>query len=190
MAAPRILTTVVGSYPVPDWLARSPTRQALVDATRVVLRIQEEAGIDLVADGEIGRFDPDHPETNGMIEYFLHPMAGIRREVEFEELMAFRRDGAMAFRLRPPGVVEGRLGPGSLDLPGACGIGRGLARGPFKFTLTGPHMLAKTLLDRHYADTPALCRAIADVLAGQVAHLEADVVQIDPLRAPLPLRSL
>ncbi len=184
MVAPRILTTVVGSYPVPAWLARNPTREALVDATRVVLRIQEGAGIDLVADGEISRFDPDHPETNGMIEYFLHPMAGVRREVEFEELMVLRQDAGMAFRRRPPGVVDGPLRAGTLDLPGACAIGRGLARGPFKFTLTGPHMLAKTLVDRHYGDVPALARAIADVLAGQVAHLEADVVQIDEANLP------
>ena len=48
MTRPRILTTVVGSYPVPDWLAAAPSEQALVDATRVVLATQEKAGIDLV----------------------------------------------------------------------------------------------------------------------------------------------
>ena len=45
-------------------------------------------------------------------------------------------------------------------------------------------MLAKTLLDRHYADTPELAHAIADVLAEQVAHLDADVVQIDEANLP------
>ena len=78
MAAPRILTTVVGSYPVPDWLAAAPSEQALTDATRVVLHTQEQAGIDLVCDGELYRFDLDHPETNGMIEYFVRPMSGVR----------------------------------------------------------------------------------------------------------------
>ena len=76
MAAPRIKTTVVGSYPVPDWLAASPSEQALVDAMRVVLATQEQAGIDVVCDGDLYRFDINHPETNGMIEYFLRPMAG------------------------------------------------------------------------------------------------------------------
>ena len=66
-----IQTTVVGSYPIPDWLAASPSEQALVDATRVVLHTQETAGIDLVCDGELYRFDINHPETNGMIEYFV-----------------------------------------------------------------------------------------------------------------------
>jgi 5-methyltetrahydropteroyltriglutamate--homocysteine methyltransferase len=51
MPAPRIRTTVVGSYPVPDWLAAHPSEQALVDATRVVLHTQERAGIDLVCGG-------------------------------------------------------------------------------------------------------------------------------------------
>ena len=74
---PRIKTTVVGSYPVPDWLVASPSEQALMDATRVVIDIQEQAGVDVVCDGELYRFDINHPETNGMIEYFVKPMDGI-----------------------------------------------------------------------------------------------------------------
>jgi 5-methyltetrahydropteroyltriglutamate--homocysteine methyltransferase len=53
MPAPRILTTVVGSYPVPEWLAAAPSEQALTDATRVVIATQEQAGIDVVCDGEL-----------------------------------------------------------------------------------------------------------------------------------------
>ena len=74
---PRILTTTVGSYPVPNWLNALPTEQALIDATRVVFDIQRQAGIDLPTDGELYRCDPDHPETNGMIDYFTRHMAGI-----------------------------------------------------------------------------------------------------------------
>ena len=85
-AEPRIKTTVVGSYPFPDWLAALPSEQALLDATRVVIHTQEQAGIDVVCDGELSRFDVNHPETNGMIEYFVRPMAGIRTAVRFEEL--------------------------------------------------------------------------------------------------------
>ena len=87
---PRIKTTVVGSYPVPDWLVALPSEQALADATRVVIHTQEQAGIDLVCDGELSRFDVNHPETNGMIEYFVKPMAGIRTAVTFDELVAYR----------------------------------------------------------------------------------------------------
>ena len=68
---PRILTTTVGSYPVPDWLAALPSEQALIDATRVVFDIQRQAGIDLPTDGELYRFDVNHPDTNGMIDYFV-----------------------------------------------------------------------------------------------------------------------
>ena len=63
---------------VPDWLGALPSEQALIDATRVVIHTQEQAGIDLVCDGELYRFDVNHPETNGMIEYFVKPMAGVR----------------------------------------------------------------------------------------------------------------
>ncbi len=153
---PRIKTTVVGSYPVPDWLAALPSEQALIDATRVVIHIQEQAGIDLVCDGELSRFDVNHPETNGMIEYFVRPMAGIRTAMRFDELVAYRAQRGMGFRTRPPAVVEGPVGPGTLDLPQACARAKRLATRPFKFTLTGPHMLAKTLVDQHYGSCPNL----------------------------------
>jgi len=71
-----ILTTTVGSYPVPDWLAAHPTEQALLDATRVVFDIQRQAGIDVPTDGELYRFDVSHPDTNGMIEYFVRRLGG------------------------------------------------------------------------------------------------------------------
>ena len=87
MRPPRIRTTVVGSYPVPEWLAAAPSEQALTDATRVVLHTQEQAGIDLVCDGELYRFDLNHPETNGMIEYFVRPLSGVRADIGFSHLI-------------------------------------------------------------------------------------------------------
>lgn len=181
---PRISTTVVGSYPVPQWLLASPSEQALVDATRVVIGIQEHAGIDVVCDGELYRFDLNHPETNGMIEYFVRPLDGVSQRLSFDALIAWRANAGMRFRTRPPGIVEGPIGHGSLDLPAACARAKALARKPFKFTLTGPHMLAKTLIDRHYGDPAKLAHAIADVLAEQVAQLDADVVQLDEANLP------
>ena len=181
---PRIRTTVVGSYPLPDWLMANPSQQALTDATRVVIGIQEQAGVDVVCDGELSRFDINHPETNGMIEYFVRPMDGVTQRFSFDELIAYRSNSGMKFRTRPPGTVIGPLGHGSLDLPLACSRARALATRPFKFTVTGPHMLAKTLIDRHYRDTPELAHALAAVLASQVRHLDADVVQIDEANLP------
>ncbi|MFC3229806.1 cobalamin-independent methionine synthase II family protein [Marinibaculum pumilum] len=181
---PRIKTTVVGSYPVPDWLTALPSSQALTDATRVVLGIQESAGIDLVCDGELYRFDVNHPETNGMIEYFVSRMGGVRTAVQFEEVMAYRSRAGMRFRAAPPGVVDGPLSSGTLDLPQACNKAVALASRPLKFTLTGPHMLAKTLIDTHYGKLPDLAFAIADVLAEQVRHCNAAVIQVDEANLP------
>ena len=75
--APAILTTTVGSYPIPDWLAALPSEQALIDATRVVFDLQRQAGIDLPTDGELYRFDVNHPDTNGMIDYFVRRLGGV-----------------------------------------------------------------------------------------------------------------
>jgi 5-methyltetrahydropteroyltriglutamate--homocysteine methyltransferase len=183
-ADPRILTTVVGSYPVPDWLVALPSEGAVADATRVVIATQEQAGIDLVCDGELYRFDVNHPETNGMIEYFTRPLSGIRNAATFEEALAYRAQRGMGFRLRPPGVVDGPIGHGTLDLPAAAMRAMALSTKPLKFTLTGPHMLAKTLLDQHYGSVEKLAFAIADVLAEQVAHIDAPVVQVDEANLP------
>jgi len=172
-------TTVVGSYPVPAWLAAQPSEGALRDAMMVVLKTQELAGIELVADGELYRFDVNHPETNGMIDYFIRPMSGIRTTIGREDLLAFRADHGLDYRTAPAGVVDGPVGEGTLNLLLDYERVKPLTKSPLKFTLTGPHMLAKVLTDRHYGDYASLCDAIAEALAKQVARIDADVVQID-----------
>jgi len=182
--APRIKTTVVGSYPLPAWLVASPSEQALIDATRAVLSTQERAGLDVVCDGELYRFDVNHPETNGMIEYFTRPMDGIRNDATFEEVIAYRSNPGMRFRAKPPGTADGPIGHGTLDLPFAATRAKSLTTRPLKFTLTGPHMLAKTLINTHYDDTRALTMAIAEVLAEQVKYIDAEIVQVDEANLP------
>src|SRR5205807_9939293 len=118
MSRARIQTTLVGSYPVPQWLATHPSEQALTDATAVVLHLQELAGIDLVVDGELYRFNPDHPETNGMIDYFVRPMDGIRSQIRRDDIEVFRAQTHLGFRRRPPGGGEGPFGEGPPDLVG------------------------------------------------------------------------
>jgi 5-methyltetrahydropteroyltriglutamate--homocysteine methyltransferase len=179
-----ILTTTVGSYPTPDWLAALPSQQARLDATRVVFAIQRQARVDLPTDGELYRFDVNHPETNGMIDYFVRPMAGIRNEVSRSDHEAFRRKNEMGFRKKAAGVVEGPLGEGSLNLLGDCELAASAAEGPFKFTVTSPYMLARTLLDRHYGSFEELTMAVADVLAAQVCGLPCDALQIDEANIP------
>src|SRR4051812_44949977 len=184
MSAPAIRTTVVGSYPIPDWLVALPSRQALVDATRVVFKTQEMAGIDVAADGELYRFDINHPDTNGMIEYFIRPMSGIRSAVGRADIEEFSRIAGMGFRAEPAGVVEGPVDEGTLNLPRDYRRARALTSHPLKFTLTGPHMLCKTLMDHHYRDRPALAMALGQALAKQVGTIAPQVIQVDEANIP------
>ena len=114
---PRIKTTVVGSYPVLSWMVGNPSRLVLRDAMMAVLKTQELAGIDLVTDGELMRFDPSHPETNGMVDYFVSQMDGIRKHVLPADFDRFRADRAAGYRLSPPAIVVGKIGEGTLNLP-------------------------------------------------------------------------
>ncbi len=174
-----IQTTTVGSYPIPDWLVALPSDQARIDATRVVFGIQRQAGIDLPTDGELYRFDVSHPDTNGMIDYFIGPLAGVRTQLGRSEWDAFSQNRAMTFRRKPAGVVTGEIGEGGLNLFADCEKAACVASGPFKFTVTSPYMLARTLLDNYYRDFEALTMAIAEVMARQVADLPCDCVQVD-----------
>jgi len=179
MTEPSIKTTVVGSYPIPAWLSAMPSTPNLRDAILVVLKTQELAGIDIIADGELSRFNVNHPETNGMIEYFITPMAGIYTDFSRQEIAAFRAKAGMAFRTQPAGIVRGPIGEGVLNLPAAWQSIKDLTGHPLKFTVTAPYMLAKTLLDQHYGNLRDLTMAIADVLRQQVAEIDAPVLQVD-----------
>jgi 5-methyltetrahydropteroyltriglutamate--homocysteine methyltransferase len=181
---PNILTTTVGSYPLPEWLIAAPSDSALVDATRVIFDTQRHAGIDLPTDGEMYRFDINHPETNGMIEYFVRPMGGTRSDFGRSEIEAFAKNQTMGFRAKPAAVVDEALSQGTLDLLSACSRASTIANGPFKFTLTSPYMLARTLLDQHYGDFEGLLMGVADVLAEQVRDLPCACLQIDEANIP------
>jgi 5-methyltetrahydropteroyltriglutamate--homocysteine methyltransferase len=180
----RIRTTVVGSYPVPAWLAAQPSAVHLRDAVLVVLKTQELAGIDVVTDGELSRFDVNHPDTNGMIDYFVRPLEGVRSALNRAEREAFRRQPGMGFRAQPAGVVHGRIAEGTLNLPAAFDLVKGLTTRPLKFTVTSPYMLAKTLVDGHYGDRRALLMDLAEVLRQQVQAIAAAVVQVDEANLP------
>ena len=179
MAKPEIKTKVVGSYPVPSWLAANPSAPALRDAILVVLKTQELAGIDLVSDGELSRFDVSHPETNGMIDYFIRPMGGISSALTREDLAQFAAEQRMGFRAQPAGVVEGPLTEGTLNLPHDWQLFRGLSSADTMFTFTAPYMLARTLVDRQHGDIRALTMALAEVLRKQVESIDAPVIQMD-----------
>jgi 5-methyltetrahydropteroyltriglutamate--homocysteine methyltransferase len=183
-ALPRIRTSTVGSYPVPAWLAGSPSEEAVIDATRVVFDTQRQAGIDLPTDGELYRFDVNHPDTNGMIDYFVRPMAGMRCNVGRSDGEAFAAKHGMGFRAKPAGVVEGSLSEGGLNLLADCKRAAAVSGGGFKFTVTSPYMLARTLLDNHYGKFEKLLMAVADVIASQVVDLPCECLQVDEANIP------
>lgn len=172
-------TTVVGSYPIPHWLAQARTREALRDAVLAVLKTQENAGIDVICDGELMRFDVNHPETNGMIDYFLRPMGGVDLHPTRQDIVDFRSSEVGDYRREPAAVLRGPLEEGGLNLVADWEFVRELTDRPMKFTCTGPHMLAKVVMDRHYGDSAELASRIADILQTQVAAIDADVIQLD-----------
>lgn len=172
-------TTVVGSYPVPTWLRVFSSRESLRDAILTVIKTQELAGIDVVADGELYRWDINHAETNGMIDYFVKPLAGVQGELTLEQLDAWQEKLGTQFRAKPPGIVTGPLGAGKLHLKSDYLLYRDLTTRPKKFTVTSPYMLAKTLADEHYNDLEQLVLALADVLKEQVRDIDAEILQID-----------
>ena len=179
-----IKTTVVGSYPVPDWLRALPSRDSMRDAVMAVVKIQELAGIDVISDGELARFDFNHPETNGMIDYFTRPMTNIDAQLGLAELHTFRAEQKMVYRLEPAGVIRGPVGAGTLNLADPYAMARALTSLPLKFTITSPYMLAKPLVDEHYGDLEARVLALAEILGDQVAQIDAPVVQVDEANLP------
>ena len=179
MAEPEIKTKVVGSYPIPSWLSTNPSTPTLQDAIMVVLKTQELAGIDLISDGELSRFDVSHPQTNGMIDYFIRPMGGISSTITREDLANFTAEQRMGFRTQPAGVVESAVTEGTLNLPRDWQFFKGLSPATTMFTFTAPYMLSRTLIDRHYGDIRQLTMDIAEVLRKQVESIDAPVIQMD-----------
>jgi 5-methyltetrahydropteroyltriglutamate--homocysteine methyltransferase len=176
---PKIKTTTVGSYPVPSWLVGNTSRLVLRDAVMAVMKTQELAGIDVLTDGELMRFDPSHPETNGMVDYYASQMDGIRKQFFLSDFDHYRADHASGYRLLSAGMVVSKIGEGTLNLPRDYEFVRPLTKSPLKFTCTGPHMLSRVLTNCFYKDVADLAMDIAAVLRRQLEFVEADTVQLD-----------
>ncbi len=174
-----IKTTVVGSYPVPLWLRAMSNRESLRDAILAIIKTQELAGIDVVADGELYRWNVNHAETNGMIDYFVKPMGGVQGVLTTDQLDAWRSRPGNQFRAQPPGIVTGPLSAGTLNLRADYELYRDVTSRPKKFTVTSPYMLAKMLANAHYAALPELVMALADVLKSQIGQVDAEIIQVD-----------
>ena len=111
-------------------------------------------------------------------------MGGIDTCVGRSDLEAFQAKQEMGFRAKPAGIVRSALEEGALNLLDDCQRAADLAGGDFKFTVTSPYMLARTLLDLHYGDFEALTIAIADTLAQQVGGLPCPCLQVDEANIP------
>ena len=176
----QIKTTIVGSLPKPSWLAKPEVlwapwqlageqlAEGKRDAVRTVLKMQEQAGIDIVGDGEQTRIH--------FVHGFLQGLSG----VDFNKL---KRIGIRADRYEAdcPTVVA----PVSWRAPVHADdvkFARANTAHKFKFTLPGPMTMVDTLADDYYKDRAKLAFALADILNAEAKSLEAagaDTIQFD-----------
>jgi 5-methyltetrahydropteroyltriglutamate--homocysteine methyltransferase len=173
-------TTIAGSLPKPAWLAEPkklwPTwratgeelEQAKRDATLLWVKAQEDAGLDIVTDGEQSR------------QHFVHGF------LEFVEGIDFSRKVKMGIRNnRYDAMVPVVTGP--LKLKGRVHkteavLARKHTDRKLKITMPGPMTIVDTLADEHYGDKVKLAMAFAELLNQEARALEkdgVDVIQFD-----------
>jgi 5-methyltetrahydropteroyltriglutamate--homocysteine methyltransferase len=173
-------TTIAGSLPKPSWLAEpnvlwAPWRlegaalqDAKRDATLLAIKEQEDAGIDIVGDGEQAR--------QHFVHGFLERVEGIDFDHKVE--MGIRADRYKAMVPQVVGAVrlKGRVHAFEAQLA------RAHTKRKLKFTLPGPMTIADTIADRHYGDKAKMAMAFADLLNEEARALEkdgVDVIQFD-----------
>src|SRR6202051_5101390 len=169
-------TTVAGSLPKPSWLAATnklwapwklsgaELASAKLDATLLAIKEQEDAGIDIVSDGEQAR--------QHFVHGFLEAADGIdfNRKVE----MGIRKD---RYKAMVPTVV------GELRLRGRvhaeeARLARAHTTRKLKFTLPGPMTIVDTIADVHYGDRVKMAMAFAALLNEEARGLAADGVDV------------
>src|SRR5438552_14583555 len=162
-------TSIAGSLPKPSWLAEpnklwAPWRlsgEELAagkrDATLVVLKEQEDAGIDIVTEGEQSR--------QHFVHGFLEAVEGIdfNRKVE----MGIRND---RYKAMVPTVVSALRLKGRVHATEAR-LARAHTTRKLKFTLPGPMTIADTVADAHYGDRVKMAMAFADLLNAEARAL-------------------
>jgi 5-methyltetrahydropteroyltriglutamate--homocysteine methyltransferase len=172
-------TTIAGSLPKPLWLAQShelwaPWRgdgealaEAKRDATRLAIRDQERAGIDIVTDGEQSR----RHFVTGYLEHL--------RGVDVEHLVPMR------IRRRYDTHVPQIVGPIERTEPVHASDVRLMRQEtdrPIKFTLPGPMTIVDTVHDAYYGDRAGLAMTFAKILNKEARELEdlgVSVIQFD-----------
>jgi 5-methyltetrahydropteroyltriglutamate--homocysteine methyltransferase len=173
-------TTIAGSLPKPEWLAEpnklwAPWKlqgaelvNAKRDATLLAVKVQEDAGIDLVTEGEQAR--------QHFVHGFLERVDGIDFAHKVE--MGIRKDRykAMVPQVVAPLQLKGRV---HADEARAA---RAHTTRKLKFTLPGPMTIIDTLSDNYYGDRVKMAVAFADLLNAEAKALQADgvdMIQVD-----------
>ncbi|MGP8121655.1 MAG: methionine synthase [Xanthobacteraceae bacterium] len=169
-------TTVAGSLPKPLWLAEpeklwpawklegAELAAGKIDATILAVKLQEDAGIDIVSDGEQARV------------HFVHGFLANLEGVDFarRQTIGIRAD---RYKAEVPTVTGPIRRKGSVHRAEASAA-RSHTRRKLKFTLPGPMTIVDTVADRHYGDRVAMAMAFADLLNTEARALQADGVDV------------
>ena len=169
-------TAIAGSLPKPAWLAETgklwpkwqaegaALAQAKLDATLLWIKAQEDAGVDVIGDGEMSR--------QHFVHGFLEQVAGIDFEHKVE--MGIRND---RYKAMVPQVVAALALKGRVHATEARFL-RAHTSCKIKFTLPGPMTIVDTVADRFYGDRVKLAYAFAELLNQEALALQADGVDI------------
>ncbi len=173
-------TTIAGSLPKPSWLAEperlwAPWRltgetlaRGQEDAILVWLKELEDAGVDIVTNGEQARVH--------FVHGFLEPIDGIDWSKRTE--MGIRDN---RYRAEVPTVTGPVRRPRSVHGEEARFTRAHTAR-RLKFTLPGPMTICDTIANEHYERRADMAMAFAELLnaeAQELAALGVDVIQFD-----------
>ncbi|MCK1744875.1 methionine synthase [Bradyrhizobium sp. 139] len=169
-------TTIAGSLPKPEWLAEpnmlwAPWKsqgaellRAKRDATMLAVKIQEDAGIDIVTEGEQAR--------QHFVHGFLEKIDGIDFAHKVE--MGIRKDRykAMVPQVVAPLQLKSRVHADEAR------VARAHTSKKLKFTLPGPMTIIDTIADRYYGDRVKMAFAFAELLNEEARALQADGVDL------------
>ncbi len=169
-------TTIAGSLPKPEWLAEpnmlwAPWKakgdelvRAKRDATMLAVKMQEDAGIDILTEGEQAR--------QHFVHGFLEKVDGIDFAHKVE--MGIRKDRykAMVPQVVAPLKLKGRVHADEAR------VARTHTTRQLKFTLPGPMTIIDTVADGHYGDRVKMAFAFAELLNQEARALEADGINM------------
>ena len=169
-------TAIAGSLPKPSWLAEThklwpqwraqgeELAQAKLDATRLWIKAQEDAGLDVIGDGEQSR--------QHFVHGFLEQVEGIDFDHKVEMGIRADRYKAMVPQVVAPLRLKGRVHQAEARFL------RAHTRRQIKFTLPGPMTIVDTVADRFYGDRIQMAMAFAELLNQEARALQADGVDI------------